>query len=115
MTKDLNFPKHTSRAEALIMDAVIREVLRRYCQIEVHDGEETVLEPSTDRALIQAESHGSDYTYYKIWTDTYIPLGTVWFVHGNGVDVLTDYTANVVMDDIVAEAGRVRDRLISEM
>lgn len=96
-----NFPEYMPQVEKLIVNRLISAVLKAGWTISVFDGEEWALKTSTNRAAIQAETAATDETTYRIRSASGEALGQIWLVHGNGTDVISDYTDNGDMDLLI--------------
>jgi len=81
--------------ETKIMGRTVDALLAAGYSLSVNDGEETTVKRSRDR----------DEIIGALWTtgeDYIIPheangarAGFVWLIHGNGVDVISDYSENL--------------------
>jgi hypothetical protein len=91
------YPDYMNLVEAKIIDGVIDRALARGLVISVYDGEEYPIVRSTDKAAIQAETAATDETVYVLRNGTE-RIGSVTFIHGNGPDVLSDYSWNDKVD-----------------
>lgn len=101
-----HFPEHLDATEAKIINALLTRVLAEGLHVKVYDGEEFSTELTRDRALIQRETAATEETTYVLYHGK-DRLGSVWLIHGNGEDVLSDYSWNTKVED--AEA--IMDRL----
>lgn len=92
------YTKHLSDIERDVIDDLIREALAQGALISVYDGEEWALSRSTDYRRITSEIAATDETTIGIrlrddamgWALR--KVGTVFLVHGNGAEVVSDYT-----------------------
>ena len=93
--------------ERAIVDRLIRAALERKYLVTLHDGEERVLSRSSSYDDITALIAATDMTVLTFF-DTSIEgpagKGRVILIHGNGEDVVHDYTDNDLIADLVAEA-----------
>ena len=80
--------------EEQIIRATIAALLAENYLLSVNDGEETVLKNSTDADTIFAAMRTTceDYLYAVKSGQRY---GWVLFIHGNGGDIISDYTVNL--------------------
>lgn len=99
-----NFPTHINKTEAQIINRVITGGLANGGSISIFDGEEWLPKKSTTRADIQAEVATTDETTFKIRDKKGTVLGFVYFVHGNGLDVLSDYSDNEETELVIKSA-----------
>ena len=97
------FPAHMDSTEIKIINRVISAALQAGLTISVADGEEWALRASTDRAAIQRETNATDITEY-LFRRNGEKVGGVIFIHGNGVDVIHDWSDNDATDAIVRPA-----------
>lgn len=100
-----HFPEWVPASERAIINGVITRAFKAGLSISVYDGEEWALNRSQDRAAIQRETAATDETVYmlrEVVSD--LRIGKVWFVHGNGEDVLSDYSWNADLTEVNAEA-----------
>lgn len=104
-----SFPDHIREDEAKIIDALITAALNRGLTISVNDGEEWALRESTDRHAIQKEVAATDVTFFQLRNADGKKVG--WFdcIHGNGCDVIHDYTDNEVCKAIWKEVEPLTD------
>jgi hypothetical protein len=95
------YPDYMNLVEANIINGVIDRALKQGLVISVYDGEEFPIVRSTDKAAIQAETAATDETVYILRNGTE-RIGSVTFIHGNGPDVLSDYSWNAKVDGSAA-------------
>jgi hypothetical protein len=93
------YPKHMSATEARIITKLIRRALQQGWTISVYDGEEWALVKSTDFEAITAEIAATDETTLR-FREYGISVGSVFLVHGNEDEVISDMSANDAMDFI---------------
>ena len=102
-----NFPEHAMRphlrVEANIISRAIGGFLKGGCAISVFDGEEFAVQKSTSRAEIEAECFATEETTFNVWKDGK-KIGFVWFIHGNGHDVISDYSDSPELEAMMASA-----------
>ncbi len=107
-----HFPAHALRiphlkAECEIISRVITDALKADYHISVYDGEEWVVKPTRDRAKIEAGCFATDYTAFRLRemeADGGTYRGFVDFIHGNGLEVIHDYSDNPEMEAILKSA-----------
>jgi hypothetical protein len=86
--------KRRLKIEEKIVKRVIRDMLAAGFKISVHDGEEIVLQPSTDAEVIAAAMFSTDDDRLICTKDDV--RGFVQFIYGNdGVDVINDYSISL--------------------
>lgn len=100
-----HFPAHMDKVEAEIINLAISGILEAGCMISVSDGEVYVLKRSRDRAAIQREVAATDETIFLVRTADGERVGVVYFIHGNGPDVLADHSANDSMESMLKAAN----------
>lgn len=84
--------------ERLIIDHLIADMLAAGALLGVNDGEETTLERSADPVAIKAAMFTTDEDYLLVWPNGLGEgehIGWVWLIHGNGEDVICDYSTNI--------------------
>ena len=103
----MSYPEWINPTEAKIIDCLIDTILAAGHKIDVRDAygdSDEPVEPMTDKALIQAEVAATGETLFEIDS-----IGWVMLVHGNGVDVISDYTTNV--EGLMAPAEKLAEGL----
>lgn len=90
------YPDWLTGIERDVIDDLIREALMQGARISVYDGEEWALSRSTDYRRITSEIAATDETTICLRkpdeTGALRRIGTVFLVHGNGAEVVSDYT-----------------------
>lgn len=83
--------------------------------VTVNDGEDNVVKVSRNRAEIERETGQTGETYYIVSRQTrpgvYERLGFIWLVHGNEVDVISDYADKPEIAALVAPAEGLAEKL----
>jgi hypothetical protein len=106
-----NFPDYMNKTEAQIINRILSAALAHGGKVSVYDGEEWALKQSTDRAAIQAEVAATDMTTLRLRDAKGDTVGSVLLVHGNGADVICDYSDSPAMDAMLANANAYADSL----
>jgi hypothetical protein len=84
----------TQNIEKRIITQAAKSLIEAGYSVRVFDGEEFATEKTTDLKTIMAEVFATEETYFYAYQgDTY--GGCVWFIHGNGSDVITDNSASL--------------------
>ncbi len=96
------FPSHMDPIEQEIVGALIRKALGLDYLVSIHDGEEWALVRSNDYAEIAAEIAATDETQLTFRLPDGKKVGWVYLVHGNGEDVISDHTDNVLINALVS-------------
>lgn len=96
---DSNFPSHLDPTEAEIAGRILDKALANGLSITVHDDQDYIVR-STDRAAIEAEIGASGMSVLTFF-DGSRSLGWVCLIHGNGRDLISDYSANDWMDEFI--------------
>ena len=106
--------------ERQIIDAILDAALSRGLLVSVYDGEEWALTGSDSRPAIAANVGATGYTTLRFrnasrsYSDG-VPsrelVGSVYLVHGNGSDVIADYSDNAETAALLAPALALADRL----
>ncbi|MER8641018.1 hypothetical protein [Mesorhizobium sp. M1252] len=95
------FPAHANITEKRIITAILKRALAAGYSVSVFDGEEWALRRSVDLEAITAECHATDETTLRFWDATRNQMGSIWLVHGNEDDVISDHTDNSPMAALV--------------
>lgn len=93
--------------EREIVDRLIVCALERNYLVSLHDGEERVLSRSSSYDDITANIAATDMTILTFFDPSIVGpagKGRVILIHGNGEDVVHDYTDNDLTGDLVAHA-----------
>lgn len=103
------YPKHMLDDEKTIVDKIIRKALDADLYVSVEDGMQWALRFSRDYEAITAEVAATDVTLlrFRKLVDSAGKierplLGDVVLIHGNGKDVVHDYTDNLAMRALCA-------------
>lgn len=87
--------------EHAIAKKIITEALNRGWKIDVNDGEETVLRNGTTLKDIWAVMHTTEEEYLHFKDAQGNRLGWIWFIYGNGEDLISDHTDKPSICDLV--------------
>jgi hypothetical protein len=105
------YPEHSREIERQIIDLIIHDALKAGLTISVYDGEEWPLKRSTDYEAITAEVHATCETLFLFRiAETGAKFGSVYLVHGNDCDVISDYSDNPQTEAILANALALAER-----
>ncbi|RWI06830.1 MAG: hypothetical protein EOQ89_03615 [Mesorhizobium sp.] len=88
------FPEHANATEKRIITAILKRALAANYTVSVYDGEEWALKRSTDLEAITAECHATDETTLRMRDADGNVVGSIFLVHGNEEDVISDHTDN---------------------
>lgn len=109
-------PEWITYPERQIIEAVVTEALARNLRVSVFDGEAWSLVQSGDFGRITAEIGATDTTTLRFWvpadrseTGKAQPVGSVFLVHGNGSDVLSDWSDNGTTEAVLARAKELAE------
>lgn len=95
------------QVEKLIAKRVIADALAAGFALGVNDGEETVLENSTNPDAVLAAMFSTDDDHLLFYKDGK-RVGWVRFIYGNsGYDVVNDYTVN--LEPVMVGATKLAD------
>lgn len=97
------YPDYIDAHEKRIITKILRKALKVGYSVSVFDGEETALTKSTDFETITKEIAATDGTWLSFHLSGGDKNGTIMLVHGNGEDVVADYTDNEAMRFLVGE------------
>lgn len=81
--------------ELMIVKKTAEALINKGYSVSVNDGEETVLKKSTDVEAIMRHVDSTEEDYFRAFDFEGKRIGTVWFIYGNGPDVITDYTTTL--------------------
>lgn len=107
-----NWPEWMDQTEARIINRLITAILARGLKVRVWDGEEWATDLTDDRATIQKETHATEATVFVVYRDTrfmegvevqpqpWQRIGAFVLIHGNGEDVISDYSWDETLDGI---------------
>jgi hypothetical protein len=100
--------------ERRIAKAVAKDLIAAGFQVTVNDGEEDVLERSTNVLAILGAMFSTDWDYLRVYLPGKRPVqGYVHIVYGNdGYDVVSDYTTN--LEDVLKASTALADKLETE-
>ncbi len=103
--------------EKKIARRLIREALKAGLFISVHNGEELVIKRSRSVTAILDVMFSVDEEKLFFYSSlTSLRIGIVFLVYGNdGWDVINDYSVNATLDPIMAEVGKLQDRIADLM
>jgi hypothetical protein len=102
-----HFPDYLDATEARIIAAYIDAALARGWMIRVHDGEEWATPTTMDRAEIERAVAATEETTLTLCNATAtIRYGDIWFIHGNGEDVLSDCSDKPELLAFIAEVEK---------
>lgn len=100
----LSFPHLNNATERAIIGLAISDTLAAGHMVSVYDGEEWALKKSQKAQEIANEIGASDETQLRIRRTDGSVLGWVLLVHGNGPDVICDYSDNDELNGLLARA-----------
>lgn len=84
----------TQATEKRIITQAAKSLIEAGFSIRVYDGEEFATEKTTDVKAIMAEVFATEETHFYAYQDNAY-MGRVWFIHGNGCDVIADNSASL--------------------
>lgn len=98
----------TQQTEKRIITQAAKSLFEAGYSVRVFDGEEFATEKTTDLKAVMAEVFATDQTYFYAYQgDNY--AGLVWFVHGNGCDVIAD--SSVALESVLQAASDLAESL----
>lgn len=114
----MTYPTHIDPIEAQIIDAILIAALAKGYVVSVCDGEEWSLRRSSDIEAIRAEVAASDETTLMFRDPANqrpdgdpARVGSVFLVHGNGCEVISDCSDNEATNDLLAPATEIVKRM----
>lgn len=109
-------PASITYPERQIVATIVTEALAHGLRVSVYDGEEWTLKGSTDFEAITAAIGTTDTTTLKFRDPRFHdqhghaePVGSVFLVHGNGSEVIADYTDSARLKAILARAEDIAE------
>lgn len=104
--------------ERAIIGALLDDAFSRGYLVSVYDGEEWALTASDSRPAVEANVGATDATTLRFRDPARVDqhgksasVGSVFLVHGNGSDVIADYSDNADTAALLAPALALADRL----
>lgn len=85
------FPSYMWKSEAIIINRLISEILKRDFSISVFDGEEYSVRRSHDRKEVQRAVAATDETQFRVRNKDDEQVAWFYMVHGNLTDVIADF------------------------
>lgn len=95
--------------ERKIIGRLMRAILDAGHCISVNDGEEWVLKMSTSQTKIMGAMFSTDEDFWRVRNTAGESLGVIHFVHGNGNDVISDYSCS--LEELIAPVQAYSDTL----
>lgn len=106
--------------ERAIIGALLDDAFSRGYLVSVYDGEEWALTASDSRPAVEANVGATDATTLRFRDPARLDqfgkaetVGRVFLVHGNGCDVIADYSDNAETAALLVSALAVADRMAS--
>lgn len=92
------YPEWMDADEKTVCGALLTSILGEGYLVRVYEGEEgeAMTKITTDRMAIEKETAASGITLWRVYeerTETHSYVGTAVLIHGNGVDVISDFSA----------------------
>lgn len=87
------------QTESKIIRKTAKALISEGYSIRVHDGTEFATDKTTKITEVMAECFATDTTSFIVYDAMNTRAGWIQFIHGNGGDVIHDYTMN--LDDIM--------------
>lgn len=98
----------TQAIEKRIITQAAKSLIGAGYSIRVYDGVEFVTGQTKDVKAVMAEVFATEETYFYAYQGDAC-TGFVWFVHGNGCDVITD--SSTALDPVLQAASDLADSL----
>lgn len=103
--------RYVSEIEQQIIRAALDGAYLNFARdFELYDGEETAV-PKGPMSAVIAEIGETETSQVIFFADDGERLGWALFIHGNGVDVLSDYSANDWTEKALTKANELAQRL----
>lgn len=99
----------TRETESKIIRKAAQAFISAGYSIRVHDGCEFATGLTTKVSEIMAECFATDSTVFRVYGSDGKQAGWVQFIHGNGIDVIHDYTCN--LDSIMQPVSEYSETL----
>lgn len=118
MTNKNNFPANIMdrphlKHEVAISSRLVGKALSLGYLLSVDDGEEMAIEKSRDRSAITAEFFATDQTNLMIHKADGEYIGHIMLIHGNDLDLISDYGAKAGNLDVMEEIANAADTYIN--
>lgn len=97
--------------ETKIAAYTIALALKRGFLVSIEDEEDVAVHPTTDRQELLSAMGQTDLSWVVLWSAAGERLGSIVFVHGNGVDVIGDYTDREEVETIAVPAMHFAEAL----
>lgn len=92
--------------ERRIISALLEDAAAAGLLVSVYDGEEWACQPTADQTAVRLVIGDSDETTLRFRDPaTRVVVGSVLLIHGNGCDVISDYSDNPAMAALLARAN----------
>jgi len=100
--------------EKKIFSRVVKTALEKGYTLSLFDTEDYPVKESSKYTEIMKEFYATDEEYL-ILHDKGKKVGWIWFIYGNdGYDVISDYTANEITEDVIKPANELADKLANQ-
>ncbi len=86
---------HTHYIEKKICKRLINTIHKQGYKFDINDGEEDVIRHSRDKKAAFEALFSTDEDYIIVRNDEGQRLGSIWLIHGNGIDVISDYSTSL--------------------
>lgn len=104
-------PLDTLEIERRVIRKLLKAALAKGHQISVNDGGEWVLIKSQNQTAIMAAMFSTDEDRWRVRSGDGDLLGEILFIHGNGRDVISDYSYNEAMRSLIEPLNDYIDSL----
>lgn len=102
--------EHVSFVERVIIQEILGAADARFLSVSLWDGEEWAVKATRDFAKVKAVIGATEESLLRFRNADGEDVGTVQLFHGNGPDVIGDYTDAPDVHALVASANAVADR-----
>lgn len=95
-----------NQIENRIAQALIHEILVRGFTVSINDGEEEVITKSTaEKAILKAMANTDENTI--VFFNSKGPVGGIMIFFGEGDEMISDYSDNLITNQIVERAKKI--------
>lgn len=108
----MSYPHWVLPDERKIIDRILEDALARDYKVSVFDGEAWSLNRSRNIDMIRSEIAATDVTTLKIRDRHDEPVGSILLVHGNGADVVCDYSSSLRMEELMQGYHQLWETLV---
>ena len=88
--------------EGSILRCLLLVIVANGYSVTLNDGEEDVIEKSTNIEEIEDAARSTDEDYLIVFVASGRKVGAIRLIWGNGEDLISDYTDNAVINSLIS-------------